>query len=75
MAAYREKFGGLGEDFYRFVVLRTGDRPPPEVLDRMTYWRYPIQVGTVQMMARLDPTVPRGKAFIVVEPSPFEESR
>lgn len=66
-AAYREKFGGLGENFYRFVVLPDGEHPPGEVLRRMRAWQYQVRVGDQFMAVRIDPLVPKGKAYLVAE--------
>jgi hypothetical protein len=37
-AKYAEKFGGTGEEFYRFVVLPEGRQPPPEVMEANRRW-------------------------------------
>jgi len=37
-AAYEAKFGGLGEEFYRFVVLPDGEKPPPQVWAANERW-------------------------------------
>jgi hypothetical protein len=37
-AKYVEKFGGIGEEFYHFVVLPEGQQPPPEVMEANRRW-------------------------------------
>lgn len=37
-AVYEAKFGGIGEQFYHFVVLPDGEKPPPEVWAANERW-------------------------------------